>query len=92
MSTQVLRARAAAQDAIADKLAEMAARLAGQLAHYRKTGDEDRAYVAERRLSAAERGEARALFRAMGLRLAASAIGAREQRFGALAEIVRRAA
>ena len=87
MSASTLRARAAAFDAAADRLAEVSCRLSGELAHQRKVGAWETARVTEIRLRAATRGEERALLRAMGCRIAASAIEHHEARTRALMNV-----
>lgn len=82
-----LRTRAAAFDDVADKLAEVVCTLTGKLTHLRKVGAWETARVVEIRLRAAIRGEERALLRAMGCRLAASAIEHNAARTAALAEV-----
>lgn len=88
MSALELRARAAAFDDVADRLAEIACRLSGELAGLRKRGAWETAKVVEIRLRAAIRGEERALFRAMGCRLAAARLEHAEARTAALVEII----
>lgn len=78
------RARAAAFDDVADRLAEVACRLSGELAGLRKRGAWETARVVEIRLRAAIRGEERALDRALDRRLAAARLEHAEGRAKAL--------
>jgi hypothetical protein len=87
MTARELRTRAAAHDDVADKLAEMASTLTGKLQHLRKVGAWEEARVVEIRLSAAIRGEERALLRAMGCRLAAARIEQHAAMTAALVEV-----
>jgi hypothetical protein len=90
-TSKQLRLEAESHMRDADFHANDAAKHSGRASHLRKTGDVEGARVAEIQQQAAERCEERALFRAMGCRLAASAIEHQAARTAALTEIGRAA-